>query len=120
MSDNEVNTQLAETITGALEDGKAIDIKCMEVTAVTTITDFMIIASGGSDRQVRALTERAIDAAREAGIKPLGKEGTENGEWVLVDFGDVVLHLMQPATREFYQLEKLWEPHAVETETQSM
>ena len=117
MSGNETNYQLAEIITNALEDGKAIDIKCMEVTKVTTITDFMIIASGSSDRQVRALTERAIEAAREAGVKPLGKEGLENGEWVLVDFGDVLLHLMQPATREFYQLEKLWESYSLDSQS---
>lgn len=117
MTETEINTQLAETITNALEDGKALDIKCMEVTQVTTITDFMVIASGGSDRQVRALTDRAIEAANGIGVKPMGKEGVENGEWVLVDFGDVVLHLMQPATREFYQLEKLWESPPAETHT---
>ncbi|MEM7465459.1 MAG: ribosome silencing factor [Pseudomonadota bacterium] len=116
MNQQSVNHHLAEVITGALEDGKAIDIKSLPVAEMTTITDFMIIASGSSNRQVRALTERVVDAARENGVKPRGREGEENGEWVLVDFGDVVLHLMQPATREFYQLEKLWEAPPAETQ----
>lgn len=117
MTDNPLNSELADVITNALEDGKAIDVKRLEVTTMTTITDFMIVASGGSNRQVRALTERAVEAARENGVKPLGREGEAGGEWVLVDFGDVVLHLMQPETREFYQLEKLWESQPLETQT---
>ena len=117
MTDYPKNHELAALVTGALEDGKAIDIKCLEVTKMTTITDFMVVASGSSNRQVRALTERVIDAARESGVRPLGREGEEAGEWVLVDFGDVVMHLMQPETREFYQLEKLWESPPVETQS---
>lgn len=117
MTDYPVNHELAALVTSALEDGKAIDIKCLEVTKMTTITDFMVVASGSSNRQVRALTERVIDAARESGVRPLGREGEEAGEWVLVDFGDVVMHLMQPETREFYQLEKLWESPPAETQS---
>ena len=117
MTDHKVNSELADVITSALEDGKAIDVKRLEVTSMTTITDYMIVASGGSNRQVRALTERAVEAARKYGVKPLGREGETGGDWVLVDFGDVVLHLMQPETREFYQLEKLWEPQPLETQT---
>ena len=117
MSEHAINYGLADVITNALEDGKAIDVKRLEVTTMTTITDFMIVASGGSNRQVRALTERAVEAARESGVKPIGREGELGGEWVLVDFGDVVLHLMQPETRDFYQLEKLWEAVPLETQT---
>lgn len=117
MIEHKINRELADVITNALEDGKAIDVKRLEVSQMTTITDFMIVASGGSNRQVRALTERVVDAARENGVKPLGREGEVGGEWVLVDFGDVVLHVMQPETREFYQLEKLWETQPLETQT---
>ncbi|MGR8947498.1 MAG: ribosome silencing factor [Gammaproteobacteria bacterium] len=117
MTEYPINHELADLVTAALEDGKAIDIKRLEVTKLTTITDYMIVASGSSNRQIRALTERVIDAARETGVRPLGREGEQTGEWVLVDFGDVVLHLMQPETREFYQLEKLWESPPAETQS---
>lgn len=117
MVEEKINHALAGVITSALEDGKAIDVKCLEVSAMTTITDFMIVAGGSSNRQVRALTERAVEAARESGVKPIGREGEDAGEWVLVDFGDVVLHLMQPQTREFYQLEKLWDSSPAETKS---
>jgi ribosome-associated protein len=101
--------QLTRIVANALEDGKAQDTRILDVRKLTSITDFMVITSGRSPRQVRALTERVLEAARDAGFKPLGTEGENNREWVLIDFGDVIVHAMQPQTRDFYQLEKLWD-----------
>jgi len=84
-----------------------MDIQVIDVSAVTTITDRMIIASGRSNRQVRSLAEKLIASAKEQGISPLGVEG-EQSDWVLVDLGDVIAHLMHPTARAYYQLEKLW------------
>ncbi|MGH8508450.1 MAG: ribosome silencing factor [Gammaproteobacteria bacterium] len=100
--------QLTDLVTTALTDIKAFDIEVLDVRQMTSITDFMVIASGRSNRQVKAMAGKVVEAARAAGIKPLGIEGEGQAEWVLVDLGDVVVHAMQPATRAFYQLEKLW------------
>ena len=100
---------LARLVVDALEDVKATNIRVLKVGELTTITDYMIVASGRSGRQVRALAERVAEAAKQRGIRPLGIEGAETSEWILIDLGDVIVHAMQPATREFYQLEKLWE-----------
>lgn len=100
---------LAARIEQALEDGKAVDVRVLDVADQTVITDYMIVASGRSPRQVKALVERVREAAAAAGQKVLGTEGDQVAEWVLVDLGDVLVHVMQPACREFYQLEKLWE-----------
>jgi ribosome-associated protein len=101
--------QLAQIVTTALEDIKAQDVQVLDVRKLTSLMDVMIVASGTSDRHVRSIADKVIEAAREKGVKPLGIEGTNNAEWVLVDLGDVVLHVMQRKTRELYQLEKLWE-----------
>ena len=92
----------------ALEDLKARDIKVLDVKNLTSITDNMIIASGRSNRQVRALAEKIMETAKLNQTQVLGTEGQEQGEWVLIDLGDVVVHVMQPAIRDYYQLEKLW------------
>jgi ribosome-associated protein len=84
-----------------------MDIQVINVSALTTITDRMIIASGRSGRQVKSLADKVVASAKEQGIRPLGVEG-ENSEWILVDLGDVIAHLMHPTTRAYYQLEKLW------------
>lgn len=102
--------QLTDLVTTALADIKAFDIEVLDVHEMTSITDFMVIASGRSNRQVKAMAGKIVEAARAVGIKPLGIEGEGQAEWVLVDLGDVVVHAMQPATRDFYQLEKLWSP----------
>ncbi len=99
---------LAGQICEALDDGKAVDISTLDVRELTIITDFMVIASGRSNRQVKALLERVVEAARAVGAEVLGIEGARQGEWVLVDLGGVVIHIMRPEAREFYQLEKLW------------
>lgn len=101
--------KLCELVTRALDDGKAEDIKAIDVRKLTSIADFMVIASGRSSRQVKGLADRVLDAARERKLKPLGIEGEQASEWILLDLGDVIVHIMQPETRLFYQLEKLWE-----------
>lgn len=100
---------LIKSVEGALEKLKAKDVVRIDVRELTGVTDYMIIASGGSSRQVSALADSVIEKAKEIGRRPMGVEGKESGEWVLVDLGDIVVHIMQPATREFYDLEKLWQ-----------
>ncbi len=100
--------QLLEIVTLALEDLKAQDIKVLDVRAISSVTDIMVIASGTSTRQVSAIARNVEDKARKSGIRALGREGIELGEWALVDLGDVVVHVMLPTVRDFYQLEKLW------------
>jgi len=101
--------KLLDIVTIALDDGKAEDIKVFDVRKLTSIADFMVVASGRSSRQVKALAERAADAARKRKVKPLGMEGEQASEWVLLDLGDVIVHVMQPESRAHYQLEKLWD-----------
>lgn len=101
--------QLTHLVVDALEDVRGQDIRVLDVTKLTTITDRMIIASGTSDRQVRALAHSVISKAKAHGLKPAGVEGEREGEWILVDLHDVVVHVMLTRTRAFYQLEKLWD-----------
>lgn len=95
-------------ITDTMEDLKAQDVQTLDVRTLTTMTDYMIIASGRSDRQVKAIADKVIEAAKTRKIKPLGVEGRQQAEWILIDFGEVIAHVMHPDTREYYQLEKLW------------
>ncbi|MGH8627085.1 MAG: ribosome silencing factor, partial [Gammaproteobacteria bacterium] len=104
---------LRDVALAALDEIKAIDVRVLDVRSLTDITDFMIIASGRSNRQVRALADEVVAEATRRGVRPLGVEGFDQGTWVLVDLGDVVVHVMQPATRDFYQLERLWDDTAV-------
>ena len=105
---------LAELVVTALDDLKAQSIKSLDVRHLTSVTDVMIIASGRSDRHVRSLSESLIERCRDAGHRPMGVEGKDAGEWVLVDLTDVVVHLMLPKVREFYSLERLWDIPASE------
>ena len=100
---------LAET---TLDDMKARDIRVIDVRKLTTVTDYMIIASGTSDRHVRSIANRLVERATEEGCKPLGTEGGDAGEWVLVDLQDVVVHVMQGKIRDIYKLENLWDMQA--------
>ena len=100
---------LADIAVAALEDVKAQDIKVLDVMKLTTITDTMIICTGTSNRHVKSLADSVIQASKDAGQRPIGVEGLDQGEWVLVDLGGVVVHVMQVQARAFYQLEKLWD-----------
>jgi len=100
--------QLCALIVDALEDVKAKNIVTLDVRNMTSVTDYMVIASGTSNRHVKALADNVAEKARAAGHRPIGIEGEEGGEWVLIDLQDALVHVMQPAVREFYNLEKLW------------
>lgn len=100
--------QLRDLAVEALEDIKGIDIRVYDVINKTSVTDILVFASGQTSRQVKALANSVVDKAKKANMPPIGLEGDDNGEWVLVDLGDVVVHIMQPSIREFYNLEKLW------------
>lgn len=99
---------LADLVVDALEELKGVDIQRIDVRDRTSVTDFMIIASGTSGRHVQSLADRVVERVRESGVRPLGIEGEQGSDWVLVDLGDVVVHVMLPERREFYNLEKLW------------
>ncbi len=107
------NSVLERLVLAALDEMKAVNIKLLDVRELTDIADAMIVASGTSDRHVRAIAQRVVEKAREAGQRPLGIEGEREGEWVLVDLQDVLLHVMLPRVREFYSIEQLWEAPAV-------
>jgi len=101
--------KLKNIVVDALEDLKATDIVVIDVRDKSTITDLMIVATGTSNRQVKGIADHVSVKAKENGFQRLSIEGDDTGEWVLVDLGDVVVHIMQARTREFYQLERLWE-----------
>ena len=100
--------ELSKIVINALEELKAFDIQTIDVKKISSITDTMIIASGNSSRQVKALADKTIEAVKENQIRPLGAEGIQQGDWALIDLGDVIVHIMRPVIREYYQLEKLW------------
>jgi ribosome-associated protein len=103
---------MQKLVVAALEDIKARDIEVLNVTRLTAMFDRVIIASADSTRQVKALARNVQDKLREAGAGVVGVEGEESGEWVLVDLGAIVVHIMQPAVRSYYNLEELWGPAA--------
>ena len=102
--------ELRDLAIKALEEVKGIDIVAMDVRTLTSITDYMIICSGRSDRQVKALAENVATTAKQHKVTFVHTEGGADSEWVLVDLGDIVVHVMTPNTREVYSLEDLWEP----------
>lgn len=99
---------LQETILNALDDLKGRDVVVLDVRGLTSIADSMVIVSGTSDRHVRSLAENVVEKCKERDHRPLGIEGLKDGEWVLVDLQDIVVHVMLPRVRDFYNLEKLW------------
>ncbi len=91
---------------------KAVDVREFDVRALSDVTDYMLVASGTSDRHVKSIAERVVMDAKQSGVRPYGVEGLREGEWVLVDLPDVLVHVMQPRVREMYALEQLWAPPA--------
>ena len=101
--------EVAKLVIAALEDVKAQDIVSINVREKTSVTDFMVIASGTSNRHVKSLVDNVLEKVKEKGVRPLGSEGLDTGEWALLDLGDVVVHVMLPTARQFYDLERLWQ-----------
>ena len=100
--------KILQVIQDALEDAKAKDVVMLDVSKISDFTDCMVVASGTSNRHVTSVADRVVDKLRELGLRPIGMEGHKTGDWVLVDFGDVVVHVMREQVRDFYNLEKLW------------
>jgi ribosome-associated protein len=110
--------QLREFVVSSLEDFKAVDIQVIDVRGRNPLADFFVIASGSSSRHVKSMGENLVLKAKQAGFPPLGVEGQRQGDWVLVDMNDIIVHIMRPQTRAFYNLEKLWEAsHEVRNES---
>jgi len=101
--------QVLNIAQNALEELKAYDICTIDVRKKTSVTDYMVIASANSSRQVKALAENVLEKVKSQGTCALGSEGLENGQWALIDFGDVIVHVMQTDARSFYDLEHLWQ-----------
>jgi ribosome-associated protein len=99
---------LARRIVELAEDKKAADIVLLDLTALTTMADYFVICSGGSERQLDAVADGVIGPLRDEGIRPIGREGTATSHWVLIDYGSVVVHVFTPPEREYYSLEKHW------------
>lgn len=116
-------TQLRQITRDVLDDMKGQDIVTLDVRKVAIFTDYMIIVTGTSNRHVMSMADKIVEQLRERGRRPVGREGMESGDWVLIDYGDVVVHLMRAQTRDFYNLEKLWdegkriEPRATKAKT---
>lgn len=100
--------RLRTLVLGALDDLKARDIREVDVREKSSVTDLLVIASGTSSRHVKSIADEVVRKAKQAGLPPIGVEGQREAEWVLVDLGDIVVHVMLPRTREFYGLERLW------------
>lgn len=99
---------LKQLVIDALDDLKGVNAVSLDVSGLTDVMDYLVICSGTSNRHVKSLADNVSVEAKKQGMRPLGVEGNDVGEWVLVDFGDVVVHVMLPATRDFYDLERLW------------
>ena len=100
--------KLLDIVLTSLNDGKATDVDLYDVKKLTSMSEYILIASGRSRRQVSALADKLIQTVKENKFETLGVEGKNEGEWVLVDLGDIIVHIMHPSSREYYQLEKLW------------
>jgi ribosome-associated protein len=100
---------LQSVVLDALADMKALDVKVLDVRGLTDIADTMVIASGTSDRHVRSVAQLVIEKTKQSGFRPHGVEGQQDGDWVLIDLSELIVHVMLPRVREFYGLEKLWD-----------
>ena len=107
---------LIDLVLNALDDLKGLEPVVMDVRELSSVMDYLVVASGTSARHVKSLADNVIDKGKASQIRPIGVEGETVGEWVLVDYGDVVVHVMQPATRSFYDLERLWTAPPVDAE----
>lgn len=103
------SAELQQLVIKTLEEFKAQDIKSIDVSGLNPLTDQFVIASGSSTRHVKSMAQKLVEVAKAAGNQPLGVEGERGSEWILVDLNDVIVHIMLPQTRAFYNLEKLWE-----------
>ncbi len=110
-------TGLRDVVLKALNDGKGIDVVVLDVRKLCSFTDTMVVVTGNTGRQVNALAQRVLEAALSLGVKPIGSEGRESNEWVLIDFADIVVHVMQKDARQLYELEKLWSELPTDGET---
>lgn len=108
--------EIKDHIVNALEDIKGIDIVVLPVGEMTTIADFLIVASGGSNRQVKSLADNVLMKLKQQDVRPLSVEGEREAQWILIDYGDILVHIMMPETRDFYNLEKLWEQRPMTAE----
>ena len=118
-SNMQLNMQLDElkkTIVDALEELKVQNLKVLDVHEISGFTDLMVIGSGTSSRHVKALADKVVEKCKQAGVRPLGVEGEREAQWILIDLGDAVVHVMNPETREFYNLEKLWSVRETRTD----
>ncbi len=102
------NIELKDLVIAALEDRKGIDIQCLDVKGQADFTDYMIVVTGSSNRHAKSLAQSVLDETTAAGIKPLGLEGADEGEWILIDLADVIVHVMLAQTRDLYDIERLW------------
>ncbi len=106
--------ELKSLVVNAVEDLKAFDVNVVSVEGRSSVTDVLIFASGRSDRQVKSIANNIVLSAKDAGLAPLGVEGMNSGEWVLVDLGDVVAHIMLPQVRDYYGIERMWDVDAAD------
>lgn len=111
-------SDLKTLATTALDDMKAVEVTAIDVADRTTVTDWMIVAGGTSQRHVKSLANAVTEKCKENGVRPLGTEGEQEGDWILVDLGDVIVHVMTRESRDFYALEKLWTMEPSESEEQ--
>lgn len=101
--------QLHQLVLTTLEEFKAVDVKSVDVAGKSPLTDHFVVASGNSTRHVKSMADKLVQAAKAEGVQPLGVEGEREAQWILVDLNDVIVHLMLPQARAFYNIEKLWE-----------
>jgi ribosome-associated protein len=100
--------EIARRIVDAAEDKKAADIVLLDVTALTSMADYFVVCSGGSERQLSAIADGVSEKLRDEGVRPIGREGGAGSHWTLLDFGSVIVHVFAPPERDYYQLERLW------------